>query len=153
MTTRAWGDTTDKGNGRRNYYYCWSKNKAGTTVILVCRKKPVARGVKTIVERERLKQQYWLAEQRQWLEVYKHCWKRESRSGKTTIMVGSQKQWLDVHRHCWKRDSRSWENNNNDWKTKTIVGVVSTIVGRVKAAAWKITVVCWWTEKYSGWMG
>ncbi len=29
---------------------------------------------------------------------------------------------------------RSWENNNNGWQTKTIVGEVSTIVRRVKAA-------------------
>ncbi len=64
------------------------KMKAGKTTIQVCRTKPVA------AERKELKvtkQQYWLAKQRQWLEVYKHCQKKPE-AGKTTIMVDRQLQ-------------------------------------------------------------
>jgi hypothetical protein len=79
-------------------YYCWSKTKAGTTVILVCRTKPVAMGVKTIVERKKTKS--WENNNISW-ENRDNGWKCtnivgrvKAEAGKTTIMVGRQRQWL-----------------------------------------------------------
>jgi hypothetical protein len=56
-----------------------------------------------------------------------------------------------VYKHCWKRESRSWENNYNGWQTKTMVGVASTIVGRVKACrSWENNNNGWQTKTIVG---
>jgi hypothetical protein len=58
----------------------------------------------------------------------------KAEAGKTTTMVGRQRQWLEMYKHCWKSESTSWENNHKSWQTMIMVGGVSTIVGRVTAA-------------------
>ncbi len=70
------------------------------------------------------KQQYWLAEQRQWLEVHNIVERVKAEAGKLTIMVGRQRQWLEVYKHRLESESRRWENDNNGWQTKTMVGSV-----------------------------
>ncbi len=43
-------------------------------------------------------------------------------------MVGRQRQWLEVYKYRLESESRRWENDNNGWQTKTMVGSVQTLL-------------------------